>query len=124
MTDNSTSRTPTDDAGCCAAEPLIFEQGASGTIGVSLPVSDVPPTDRQQALPPALLGDPQQTLHLPEVGEFDVVRHFTHLAHRLFSVDHNFYPLGSCTMKYNPKINELAAALPGFAALHPYQPRE
>jgi glycine dehydrogenase subunit 2 len=58
---------------------------------------------------------------LPEVGELDLVRHFTQLAHRLFSIDEQFYPLGSCTMKYNPRVNEKAAALSGFAALHPYQ---
>ena len=57
---------------------------------------------------------------LPELGELDVVRHFTLLSQRNFGIDSNFYPLGSCTMKYNPKIAEVAAAQPGFAALHPH----
>ncbi|HYF00294.1 MAG TPA: aminomethyl-transferring glycine dehydrogenase subunit GcvPB, partial [Planctomycetota bacterium] len=59
---------------------------------------------------------------LPEVSELEVVRHFTELSHRMFSIDGNFYPLGSCTMKYNPRINERVAGLPGFAKLHPAQP--
>ena len=59
---------------------------------------------------------------LPEVSEIDVVRHYTHLSQRNFGVDSGFYPLGSCTMKYNPKLNEDMAALPGFARLHPLQP--
>ncbi len=113
-----------EDAGCCQPEPLIFELSAPGTMGVSLPECDVPRADRHKAIPSELLADESAGPRLPEVGEFDVVRHFTHLAHRLFSVDQNFYPLGSCTMKYNPKINERAAAMPGFAALHPYQPVE
>ncbi|HEV3029351.1 MAG TPA: aminomethyl-transferring glycine dehydrogenase subunit GcvPB, partial [Planctomycetota bacterium] len=58
---------------------------------------------------------------LPEVSELEIVRHFTELSHRTFSIDGNFYPLGSCTMKYNPKINEKIAAMPGFAKLHPLQ---
>jgi glycine dehydrogenase subunit 2 len=58
---------------------------------------------------------------LPEVSELEIVRHFTELSHRTFSIDGNFYPLGSCTMKYNPKINEKVAAMPGFAKLHPLQ---
>ena len=59
---------------------------------------------------------------LPELGELDLVRHYTHLAGRNFSIDRNFYPLGSCTMKYNPRINEWAAAQPGLADLHPLSP--
>jgi glycine dehydrogenase subunit 2 len=61
---------------------------------------------------------------LPEVSELEIVRHFTELSHRTFSIDGNFYPLGSCTMKYNPRINEKIAGLPGFAGLHPLQPAE
>ena len=61
-------------------------------------------------------------LPLPELSEPDVVRHFVNLSTRNFSVDTHFYPLGSCTMKYNPKRNERLAALPGLADLHPYQP--
>ncbi|MBI1375017.1 MAG: aminotransferase class V-fold PLP-dependent enzyme [Phycisphaera sp.] len=94
------------------AEPLIFEKHTPGVAGVDLPALDVP----EAALPDALVGDAPD---LPEVGQLDVVRHYTHLAHRNFSVDDHFYPLGSCTMKYNPKINEAAAAMPGVAHLHP-----
>jgi glycine dehydrogenase subunit 2 len=66
----------------------------------------------------------KEKIGLPEISERDLVQHYTHLAHRTFSVDANFYPLGSCTMKYNPKINEDIAALEGFASLHPHQNTE
>ncbi len=99
--------------------PLLFELGAPGLCAVSLPASDVPVVNRQDAIPAELLAD--ESPPLPEVGELDLVRHYTRLAHRCFSIDANFYPLGSCTMKYNPRINERVAALPGFAQLHPYQ---
>ena len=96
----------------------LWDLSAPGRSGVRLPVCDVP----AQPLPPSdLLRD---TLALPEVSELDVVRHFTTLSQRNFSVDTNFYPLGSCTMKYNPKVNDLLASLPGFAAVHPLQPDE
>jgi glycine dehydrogenase subunit 2 len=96
-------------------EPLLFEISTPGARGVDLPPSDVPAVE----LDPALASFTENGL--PEVGQMDVVRHYTHLSHRNFSVDDNFYPLGSCTMKYNPKVNEWAAALPGFANLHPMQ---
>lgn len=99
--------------------PLIFERGVPGLCGVALPESDVPQTPRTEAVPNELLATEPPLL--PEVGELTVVRHYKHLAHRNFSVDANFYPLGSCTMKYNPRINERVAAMPGFADLHPYQ---
>lgn len=99
--------------------PLLFELGAPGLCGVGLPVSDVPRADRKMTLPPELLAASPPAL--PEVGELDVVRHYKRLAHRCFSIDENFYPLGSCTMKYNPRVNERVAALPGLANLHPYQ---
>jgi glycine dehydrogenase subunit 2 len=99
-------------------EPLLFEISTPGARGVDLPPTDVPPVEI----------DPQfaSFTHngLPEIGQMDVVRHYTHLSHRNFSVDDNFYPLGSCTMKYNPKVNEWAAALDGFANLHPMQAEE
>ncbi len=99
--------------------PLLFEQGTHGASAASMPVSDVPAIDRASVVDPELLsGNPPE---MPEIGELDLVRHYTRLAHRLFSVDANFYPLGSCTMKYNPRVNEKAAAMPGFASLHPYQ---
>ncbi|MCG3138389.1 MAG: putative glycine dehydrogenase (decarboxylating) subunit 2 [Phycisphaerae bacterium] len=100
--------------------PLLFEEGSPGSCAVSLSKSDVPQQDVRKMLPAELVADDSPPL--PEIAEMDLVRHFTRLAHRAFSVDANFYPLGSCTMKYNPRINERAAALPGFANLHPYQP--
>lgn len=99
--------------------PLLFEIGAPGLTAISLPESDVPIAARKQHVPAELLADAPPPL--PEVGELDIVRHYKRLAHRYFSVDANFYPLGSCTMKYNPRINERAAAMPGFALLHPHQ---
>jgi len=99
--------------------PLIFEQSRPGSSGVALPECDVPTCDIDAAVPAALRAT--ELPGLPEVGELDVVRHYTRLNQRTFSVDTNFYPLGSCTMKYNPKINERAAALPGLVNLHPYQ---
>ena len=95
---------------------LLMERSVTGRRAASLPSSDVP----AQALPPAeLLRD---DLELPEVSEGEVVRYFTHLSQLNFSVDTNYYPLGSCTMKYNPKVDEAIAALPGFTQLHPRQP--
>ena len=99
--------------------PLLFEIGSPGLCAASLPESDVPATDRHGAVPAELLADASPDL--PEVGELDVVRHYKRLAHRSFSIDGNFYPLGSCTMKYNPRINERVASLPGFMYVHPYQ---
>src|SRR5690349_9022813 len=80
-------------------EPLIFENSRAGRRAANLPECDVPYTD-----PAALLGEGnlRADLPLPEVSELDVVRHFTHLSHRNYSIDWGFYPLGSCTMKYNP----------------------
>ncbi|MHC4608879.1 MAG: aminomethyl-transferring glycine dehydrogenase subunit GcvPB [Planctomycetota bacterium] len=98
--------------------PLLFERGAAGVCAVALPAADVPAADRSEVLGEMASEAPPP---LPEVGELDLVRHYTRLAHRCFSIDENFYPLGSCTMKYNPRINERAAAMPGFAELHPYQ---
>ena len=97
---------------------LLMERSVPGRTGVTLPASDVPP----QSLPDASLL--REDLELPEVTEGEVVRYFTHLSQINFSIDTNFYPLGSCTMKYNPKVNEAMAALPGFAQLHPAQPTE
>jgi len=98
-------------------EATIFELSAPGRTGVVFPESDVPATK----LPAALLRD---DLPLPELAEVDVVRHYMRLSRLNYSVDGGFYPLGSCTMKYNPKINENAARLPGFALTHPLQPIE
>jgi len=98
--------------------PLLFEIGSAGLCAASLSTSGVPRADRS-AIPAELRSDAPPAL--PEVGELDVVRHYKRLAHRCFSIDQNFYPLGSCTMKYNPRINERAAAMRGLGDLHPYQ---
>ena len=98
---------------------MIFEQGAAGLNAVSLPVSDVPAADRAHALPAELRAE--QAPGLPEVGELDLVRHYKRLSHKCYSVDENFYPLGSCTMKYNPRVNERIAAMEEFTGVHPYQ---
>ncbi len=95
-------------------EPLLFEKSRPGRAGVSVPACDVPLTPVPAALQRA-------GLDLPEVSEVDVVRHYLRLAHLNYCVDEGLYPLGSCTMKYNPKVNEAAARLPGFARLHPLQ---
>jgi glycine dehydrogenase subunit 2 len=95
-------------------EPLIFEVSRSGREGVSLPECDVP----QTAIPTELR---RASLPLPEVSEVDVVRHYVRLSQLNYAVDIGLYPLGSCTMKYNPKANEVAARLPGFSAIHPMQ---
>ncbi len=98
-------------------EPTIFELSSPGRSGVSFPEADVPLSD----LPSDLL---RADLPLPELSESDVIRHFLRLSHFNYSVDGGFYPLGSCTMKYNPKINEDMARLPGFLFTHPLQPIE
>ncbi len=101
-----------------ADHPLLFEIGTPGLCGASLSETDVPAASRK-SVPAELLakGPPP----LPEIGELDLVRHYKKLAHRCFSIDGNFYPLGSCTMKYNPRVNERVAAMPGFAHVHPLQ---
>ena len=99
------------------AEPLIYDLSVPGRPGVTLPASDVPAA----GLPKGLV---RQDLPLPELSELDVVRHFVRLSQLNHSIDTAFYPLGSCTMKYNPKVNEDAARLPGFAFSHPLQDPE
>jgi glycine cleavage system P protein (glycine dehydrogenase) subunit 2 len=98
-------------------EPLIFEKSQRGLRAVRFPESDVPQAG--PVLPDRLLR--KRPPHLPEVSERSVVRHITILSRENFCVDTNFYPLGSCTMKYNPRCNERLASLPGFTELHPYQ---
>ncbi|MEM9951450.1 MAG: aminomethyl-transferring glycine dehydrogenase subunit GcvPB [Chloroflexota bacterium] len=95
-----------------ALEPLIYDMSVPGRIGVNLPELDVPESD----LPTDLLRD---DLELPEVSELQVVRHYLKLSQLNYAIDKGFYPLGSCTMKYNPRINEDMARLAGFAHLHP-----
>ena len=101
-------------------QALIFELSHPGRIAYSLPECDVPEIEIQELIPSSMLRS--QEAELPEVYEVDVIRHYTALSRRNFGVDNGFYPLGSCTMKYNPKINEDAARLTGLAAIHPYQP--
>ncbi len=100
---------------------LIFEKSCPGRRASTIPKSDVPEVSVEEVIDKHLLrGD----VDLPEVGEIDLVRHYTALSRRNFGVDVGFYPLGSCTMKYNPKINEDVARLAGFTFLHPYSPTE
>ena len=98
-----------------AEEPLLFEMSSPGRTAFSLPALDVPETP----LPAGLTRD---EVKLPEISELELVRHYVRLSQKNFSIDTHFYPLGSCTMKYNPKVNEAAAALAGFARSHPLQP--
>jgi glycine cleavage system P protein (glycine dehydrogenase) subunit 2 len=98
-------------------ESTVYELSSAGRGGNMLPAPDVPEAE----LPDDLLRD---EIGLPELSELDVVRHFIRLSQRNFCVDTGFYPLGSCTMKYNPKINEVCARIEGFAQAHPMQPEE
>ncbi len=99
---------------------VIFELSKSGRRCHRLPACDVPSSQPLgELIPRKHLADKPPPL--PEVGEIDLIRHYTNLSARNMSIDTNFYPLGSCTMKYNPKRHERLAALPGFANLHPLQ---
>lgn len=98
------------------ADNTLFSTSGKGKIGCTLPVADVPPAEPP---PENLL---RRELGLPEVSEVELVRYFTHLSTLNYGVDTGFYPLGSCTMKYNPKWHEDIAKLPGFTSVHPYQP--
>ena len=104
------------------ATALIFEISKASRRAIDLPDSDVPQTAVANVIPPRLLR--KVPAALPEVSQQDLVRHYTALSRRNFGVDSGFYPLGSCTMKYNPKINEDVCRLPGFAAIHPLQAAE
>ncbi|MFJ5760258.1 aminomethyl-transferring glycine dehydrogenase subunit GcvPB [Neobacillus sp. NPDC093182] len=101
---------------------LIFEISREGRVGLSLPESDVDHVDLNDKLPKHLIRD--LPAELPEVSELQLVRHYTALSNKNHGIDNGFYPLGSCTMKYNPKINEDVARLEGFSRIHPYQPAE
>ncbi len=98
-------------------EPQLCEISVAGRQGITFPMPDVPFT----ALPDGLV---REDLPLPELSELDVIRHYTRLSHLNYSIDTGYYPLGSCTMKYNPKVNEETARYPGFAFTHPLQPVE
>jgi glycine dehydrogenase subunit 2 len=99
---------------------LLFELSRPGCVGVDLPACDVPERPLEELLPASAINP--SPLPLPELSEPDVVRHFVNLSTQNMSVDTHFYPLGSCTMKYNPKRNERLASMPGIVDLHPYQP--
>lgn len=98
---------------------LIFELSRPGKTACLLPECDVPQAELAELIPDSLLRDLPPDL--PEVSEVDLVRHYTQLSQRNYGVDAGFYPLGSCTMKYNPKVNEDMASLSGFAHVHPCQ---
>src|SRR5258708_3424810 len=100
-----------------STEKLIFEKGAPGRRNATLPALDIPEKSVETVVPAEFLRS--EPAPLPEVSEIELVRHYTHLSQRNFGIDAGFYPLGSCTMKYNPKVNEDMASLPGFARLHP-----
>ena len=95
-------------------EPLLIEQSVSGRCGVDMPEAPTLPSRTGQAV--------RETIGLPQVSEPQVVRHFTRLSQMNYAIDTGFYPLGSCTMKHNPRLNEQMARLPGFAQIHPLQP--
>jgi glycine dehydrogenase subunit 2 len=102
--------------------PLVFEHSVPGRIATAVPAADVPDAPLHE-----IVGAGNVRPHpaeLPELSELDLVRHYTRLSHRNYAIDIGFYPLGSCTMKYNPKVNEDAARLPGFARLHPNTPAD
>jgi glycine dehydrogenase subunit 2 len=102
-------------------EGLIFEKSSPGKKAYRLAPLDVPEVDEQQLLGKAAR---QDLGNLPEVSEVEVIRHFTRMSTWNYAVDHGMYPLGSCTMKYNPRVNEFVARLDGLANAHPYQPEK
>ncbi|RRD64532.1 aminomethyl-transferring glycine dehydrogenase subunit GcvPB [Fretibacterium sp. OH1220_COT-178] len=101
--------------GLAFKESLLWERASKGRMGISVPSQDVP----ESKLDASLTGPAPK---LPELSEVDVIRHYTRLSTWNFGVDTGMYPLGSCTMKYNPKINDRMASLPGFANVHPLMP--
>lgn len=101
-------------------DKLIFEISKEGRKAYSLPACDVPEVALTDMIPDGYLSS--EEVNLPQVCEVDVVRHYTKLSQLNYGLDSGFYPLGSCTMKYNPKVNEVTSAHPGFSSLHPYQP--
>lgn len=103
-------------------QPLIFDYSKPGRVGFSLPECDVHEVDVEAVLPKAYIRETEA--ELPEVSELQIMRHYTALSRRNHGVDSGFYPLGSCTMKYNPKINEDVARITGLAHIHPYQEEE
>lgn len=103
-------------------EGLLFDRSSAGRIGVTLPAAGVDEAPLEELLPDGLLRS--EIDGMPELSEVDVVRHFTRISRKNYALDLGLYPLGSCTMKYNPRINEDMARLPGFAGSHPLQPAD
>src|SRR2546425_13049249 len=99
-------------------EQLIFERSQTGRAGFSLPPLDVPETSTDEMIPREFQRD-DDLAGMPEVTEVDVIRHFTRISAWNYSIDQGMYPLGSCTMKYNSRLNEKVARIAGFANLHP-----
>ncbi|MBI1750910.1 MAG: aminomethyl-transferring glycine dehydrogenase subunit GcvPB [Acidobacteria bacterium] len=104
------------------SEGLIFEKSSPGKRGMELPPLDVPAVDAAKALGAEYVREGVEGF--PEVSEIEVVRHFTRISTWNYAIDYGMYPLGSCTMKYNPRVNEFVARLEGIATEHPYQPVE
>ncbi|TBL80576.1 aminomethyl-transferring glycine dehydrogenase subunit GcvPB [Paenibacillus thalictri] len=117
---DTTSNSGSTDGTVKHDKALIFEMSREGRKAYSLPPCDVAAVPAESLIPEKLLR--KKPAELPQVYEVDVIRHYTALSRRNFGIDNGFYPLGSCTMKYNPKINEDVARFPGFAKIHPYQP--
>ncbi len=109
-------------SGLVFEEALLFERSRPGRAGIPIADTDVPHVDPAQALGPDLVR--HQVEGMPELSELDVVRHYTHLSQWNYSIDSGLFPLGSCTMKYNPRVNEAIAALPGIADVHPLTDEE
>jgi glycine dehydrogenase subunit 2 len=109
-------------SGLVFEEPLIFERGSPGRIGYSLPPLDVPEKETDALVPHSL--QRREPPAFPEVSEMDVARHFLRLSQWNYALPFGLYPLGSCTMKYNPRVNEALARLPEFTRAHPLQPEE
>src|SRR3954453_13965347 len=100
----------------------IYERSKEGRRAFVAPETDVPETPLSELLPEGATASPPA--ELPEISEPEIVRHYNNLSKKNFDLDTGFYPLGSCTMKHNPKLNERVASLPGFARLHPLQDAE
>jgi glycine dehydrogenase subunit 2 len=122
MSEEFFPKTSPGTRGLVYREPLIFERSEPGRVGVSLPQAGVPESNPGDEIPAELLREGIE--HFPSVTETEAVRHFVRLSQTNHSIDSGFYPLGSCTMKFNPKVNEWAARLPGFASAHPLLPEE
>src|ERR1700683_4219858 len=103
-------------------EDLLFERSSPGKKGYQLPELDVLAVDARAALGGS--HDRAEIEGFPEVSEVEAIRHFTRLSTWNYAIDHGMYPLGSCTMKYNPRVNELVARTEGLAWSHPYSPQD